>query len=212
MSKQVNNVKTVSISRGNIKMGSIPSVSLPPIITCPAGCPCSKKCYAAKICKLRPNVRNAYQNNLDILNDDWSEYWKQVNSAVKMSRFFRFHVSGDIPNAAYFKEMVITAKNNPACEILAFTKRYEIVNNYIDAFGNIPKNLHVIFSLWNPAWNATVKNPHNLPVSAVIFKDYYLGYADNFCKICPGNCFECAARGVGCWTLDAGETIAFYEH
>ena len=212
MNEKQNIVKAVSISRGNRKMGAIPSVSLPPVVTCAAGCPCAAKCYAVKMCRIYKNVKGSYDRNLDILNNDWNEYWRQVREAVKMSRYFRFHVSGDIPNAAYFKEMVITAKQNPHCEILAFTKCYDIVNAYIDALGELPANLHVIFSLWDPAWNANVKNPHNLPMSAVIFKGTYGGYADNFEKICGGNCFECACRGTGCWTLEKGETIAFYEH
>lgn len=207
------NVKRVSISRGNTKMGAIPSVSLPPVITCPPGCPCAKKCYAEKICRLRPSVRNAYENNLQILYSDPCEYWRQVRAAVKMSRYFRFHVSGDIVDPLYFYDMIITARENPHCEILAFTKKYDIVNNYIDEHAEgLPSNLHIVFSLWNPAWNVRVKNPHNLPLSAVIFRDAYDGYADTFDKICGGNCFECACRGTGCWTLAAGETIAFYEH
>lgn len=200
----------VSISNGNRKMGAIPSVSLPPIITCPNGCPCAKKCYAAKMCRIYPSVRKAYQNNLDILNDNWDEYWHQVREAVKRSKYFRFHVSGDIPNAAYFKEMVITAKQNPETEILAFTKQYDIVNHYIDTFGGLPENLHLIFSRWDAAWNVHIHNPHDLPMSAVIFKDIL--HQIEFEKICGGNCTECACRGVGCWELKKGETIAFYEH
>lgn len=210
MSEKLNTVK-VSISRGNRKMGAIPSVSLPPVITCAKDAPCVKKCYACKMCRLYKNVRESYARNLDILNENWGEYWEQVRDAVKMATYFRFHVSGDIPNAAYFKEMAITAKNAPHCQILAFTKQYDIVNNYIAAFGELPENLHVIFSLWDLAWNANVSNPYNLPMSAVIFKgaEWKAEYMD---KICPGNCFECACKGMGCWTLGAGETIAFYEH
>lgn len=197
---------TVSISKANRKMGAIPSVSLPPVITCPKGAPCAGKCYAAKLCRIYPSVKNAYQNNLDILNEDWEEYWRQVRAAVAMARYFRFHVSGDIPNPAYFKEMVITARQNPHTEILAFTKRYEIVNNYIDAFGELPANLHIIMSEWG-AQKPT--NPHNLPTAAVIFNG--TEPAPNW-KICGGNCTACACQGVGCWELKKGETIAFYEH
>lgn len=198
----------VSISKGNSKMGAIPSVSLPPIITCPKGAPCAKKCYASKMCRIYPSVRQAYQNNLDILNEDWDEYWRQVRCAVSMTKFFRFHVSGDIPNACYFKEMVITARQNPTTQVLAFTKKYDIVNNYIDTMGELPKNLHIIFSLWSSDWNIKVHNPHDLPMSAVIFKHTTTEYT----KICGGNCTECAMRGVGCWKLKKGEIIAFYEH
>lgn len=210
MSKQVNNVKRVSISRGNVKMGAIPSVSLPPIKTCPAGCPCAKKCYAAKICRLRPNVRQCYENNLELYYSAPARYWDGVRKAAKMTRYFRFHVSGDIVDGLYFFDMVITAEMNPETQFLAFTKKYDIVNEYMDRHnGELPGNLHVIFSRWDPAWNAKIRNPHGLPTSAVIFRGEN---GDEYDKICPGNCFECACKGVGCWTLEKGETIAFYEH
>lgn len=196
----------ISISPGNSKMGGIPSVSLPPIITCPNGVPCAKKCYAAKMCRIYPTVKKAYQNNLDILNDDWAGFWEQVRRAVAVNRFFRFHVSGDIPNAAYFKEMCITAKKCPGTQILAFTKRYSVVNHYVDIFGNLPENLKIIFSEWG---DQKPDNPHNLPTAAVIFKGSEP--AENW-KICGGNCQDCACRGVGCWELKNGETIAFFEH
>lgn len=199
-------MQKLSISNGNSKMGKIPSVSLPPITTCPAGCPCSKKCYAAKLCRIYPSVKKAYQNNLDILNNDWCGYWQQVRTAAATTKYFRYHVSGDIPNAAYFKEMTITARQNPGTQFLAFTKQYEIVNNYIDIMNNIPDNLKIIFSEWG---NQKPNNPHDLPTAAVIFKG--TEPADNW-KICGGNCAACACQGVGCWEIKPGETIAFYEH
>ena len=205
----MDNVK-VSISKGNRKMGAIPSVSLPPIITCPQGAPCAAKCYAAKMCRIYPTVKQAYQNNLDILNNDWYEYWRQVHAAVATSKYFRFHVSGDIPNFKYFVEMVMVAKKNPGTHILAFTKQYDIVNHYIDTFGELPNNLHLIFSRWDSAWNVSIKNPHDLPMSAVIFKNG--NSSIEYEKICGGNCTDCACQGVGCWELKKGETIAFYEH
>lgn len=197
----------VSISRGNTKMGAIPSVSLPPVITCPAGAPCAKKCYAAKLCRLRPSVRNAYENNLEILRHHNTEYWTQVEAAVQMNKYFRFHVSGDIPSKNYFAEMVRIAERNPGTQILAFTKQYDIVNGHISKYGALPVNLHLIFSQWGDNWQ--VPNPYNLPTSAVIFKGQEP--RDDW-KVCGGNCTECACRGVGCWELKPGETIAFHEH
>ena len=201
----MNNLK-VSISNGNTKMGSIPSVSLPACITCNPDAPCFKGCYAVKIAKRFETTNAAYHRNLDILNTDWNSYWEQVRRAVSMSRFFRFHVSGDIPNAAYFKEMVITARKYPNTTILAFTKQYDIVNHYIDVFGKLPDNLKVILSNWG-AWKCN--NPHKLPVCEVIFKGDQP--ADDW-KICGGNCTDCACRGVGCWELKSNETIAIYKH
>ena len=196
----------LSISPGNSKMGAIPSVSLPPIITCPKNCPCAKKCYANKLCRIYPSVKKAYQNNYEILLKNDLEYWQQVRKAVKTTKYFRYHVSGDIPDAHYFNWMVTTAEFEPDTMFLAFTKKYDIVNNYIDSFGKIPHNLKIIFSEWE---GMTTPNPHNLPTACVIFKGQEP--APNW-KICGGNCAECACRGVGCWELQSGETIAFYEH
>ena len=196
----------ISISKGNSKMGAIPSVSLPPIITCPKGAPCAAKCYAAKLCRIYPTVKKAYRNNLDILNNNELDYWYQVQRAAKTTRFFRYHVSGDIVDYSYFNWMVTTAEMIPDTMFLAFTKQYEIVNNYIDIFGKLPDNLKIIFSEWG---NQKPCNPHNLPTAAVIFKG--TTPAENW-KICGGNCAECACQGVGCWELKNGETIAFYEH
>lgn len=196
----------LSISPGNKKMGYIPSVSLPPVITCANGCACARKCYAAKLCRIYPTVKAAYQRNYELLNGDEREYWRQVRDVVSVSKYFRFHVSGDIVNIDYFAEMVTTARLYPGCDILAFTKKYYIVNRYIDLFGPLPKNLKIIFSEWP---GMEMNNKYDLPVAHVIFKGETP--ADDW-KICGGNCSECACRGVGCWTLNGGDHIAFYEH
>lgn len=199
----------VSISAKNIKMGDISSVSLPPLITCP-GARCWFKCYASKIAALRPSVRRAYARNLAILIMRPALFWEQVRAYAAACRFFRFNVSGDIPagelGRAYFAGVIETAKRCPGCTFLMFTKRFDTVNAAIDAGGPLPENLRVIFSGWGPA---VQNNPHRLPESNVIFRGEEP--RENW-KICPGNCFTCAARGVGCWELKNGETIAFHEH
>ena len=45
---------------------------------------------------------------------------------------FRFHVGGDIIDNIYFDYMVAIARDFPETKFLAFTKKYEIVNAYID--------------------------------------------------------------------------------
>lgn len=196
----------LSVSNGNSKMGHIPSVSLPPVITCPKNAPCAKKCYAAKLCRIYPSVKKAYENNLNILKNNELEYWYQLQQAAKTTKYFRYHVSGDIVDYTYFNWMVTTAETIPDTMFLAFTKQYDIVNNYIDLFGKLPDNLKIILSEWG---TQKPNNPHNLPTAAVIFKGTD---PDPNYKICGGNCAECACRGVGCWELKQGETIAFYEH
>lgn len=196
----------VSISNGNRKMGEIPSVSLPPIVTCKNCATCAKKCYAAKLCRIYKSVREAYNRNLEILTADRDSYFEQVKTACKMARYFRFHVSGDIIDVDYLDRMVKIARECKGTEILAFTKNYEDVNQYFTTHKK-PRNLHLIFSL--PFTGATIENPHNMPMAAVILKGQEP--KENY-KVCGGNCTECACKGVGCWELKKGETIAFYEH
>lgn len=196
----------LSISPGNMKLGAIPSVSLPACITCNPDAPCFKKCYAARITRRYKQSRDAYARNLEILNTDPGAYWLQIKAAAMVTRFFRYHVSGDIPNALYLINMVQLARELPNTNFLAFTKQYKLINSYLKDGGTIPNNLKIIFSNWG-AWKC--ENPYNLPVCEIIFKNETP--RDNW-KICGGNCSECACRGVGCWELKQGETIAIYEH
>lgn len=197
----------VSISAGNSKMGGIRSVSLPSLITC-RQCDCAKKCYAHKLEKLRPTVRNAYQRNLDILISDPDTYWREVEAAIMVSCFFRFHVSGDIPHMDYLEHMVKIACRQTHCEILCFTKRYEFVNEYIFNRGEIPSNLHLIFSGWP---GLEMVNPYQLPEAHVMFRDGTTTAKGDAVQ-CSGNCTECAICDGGCWSLKAGEQVVFNEH
>lgn len=200
------NESKISISAGNRKMGAIPSVSLPACITCNPNAPCFKKCYAVRMARLYKTVKNAYQRNIDILTENPVVYWAQVRAAAMTTKFFRFHVSGDIPNGEYFAQMVETARAIPTTKFLAFTKQFQTVNNYLQNGGTIPENLKIIFSNWG-TWKC--ENPFSLPECEIILKGSEP--RDNW-KICGGNCTECACRGVGCWELKNGETIGIYEH
>jgi len=202
----VENTLKVSISQGNSKMGKIPSVSLPPIVTCKHCETCAKKCYAAKLARIYKNVRASWDRNLEILNQDRAAYFSQVSAAAATSKYFRFHVSGDIVDVDYLGRMCGVARKNAGTKFLCFTKNYEDVNAYFSKHTK-PRNLQIIFSL--PFTGAVIENPHNLPTAAVILKGSEP--ADDW-KICGGNCSDCACRGVGCWELKKGETIAFYEH
>lgn len=125
-----------------------------------------------------------------------------------MSRFFRFHVSGDIPDSVYFAHMIEVAERNPHCEILCFTKKYEIVNQHLGFGGVIPINLHIIFSGWQ---GLTMNNPYNLPEAHVLYRDGSTT-AKKDAKSCGGNCTECAITDGGCWSLKNNEQVVFDEH
>lgn len=196
----------ITISKGNRKMGEIKSVSLPPIVTCAENCTCAKKCYAAKMCRIYKNVKASYDNNLEILKNNPTAYWEQVNDAMCTSRFFRMHVSGDIPTYEYLLDMVKSAENNPHCDILVFTKKYNLVNELLNTGKEIPNNLHILFSEWT---GMQMENHYNMPIAHVIFKGEEP--KENW-NICNGNCLECAKKNANCWSLKHGEHVAFHEH
>lgn len=203
-----------SISKGNIKMGDIPSVSLPPLVTCaPAACKtCGcQGCYAKKIYNLRTTVRNAYDRNLSILKDNPEQYWREVESAIMGSTAFRFHVSGDIPNTEYLQHMVEIAERNKHCEIIAFTKRFDFCNEWL-ANNNyeFPQNLHIIYSAWK---GLEMINPFNMPECHVIFKDGTMTASEEKTSYyCSGNCFECFKNKHHCFSLKKGEQILIKQH
>lgn len=198
----------ISISKNNSKMGDVTSISLLPLITCPAICnkTCAGACYADKIATLYKTVAKAYARNTAAALDNPEMYFSAITRHCKNVGFFRWHVSGDIINRKYFENMIETAKNTPNCTHLAFTKRYKVVNDYLKDGGIIPENLKIIFSAWG---SYSPANPYNLPVS-----NFYdeTNPAPKKAQICGGNCFECAINGGGCWTLKNGEMIVFKKH
>lgn len=203
--------KHVVISKGNIKMGQIQSVSLPPIVTCSSlACKfCGKKCYARKICKLRRPVKESYDNNLDILLNDKELFWREVNAAVALTTYFRFFVSGDIYDKDFLENMVLCARKNKHCNILCFTKKYSLVNEYLKHH-RLPKNLNIVFSAWK---GLEMPNPFNLPTAEVMYKDG-TSTAEEGKKYmyCPGNCSECISEKRSCWSLKRNEGVIFAEH
>lgn len=212
--------KCITISKGNSKLGSVPSFSLTPIKTCTNCTSCAKKCYAAKLARFRKVVRDSWEANTEAAKtaEGREQIRLFVNYTCLNARFFRWHVAGDIISAAYFEEVIIRcARENPGTRFLLFTKAYNIVNDYneldemaaenCEKGGHWPENLQIIFSGWGDLLRPN--NPYGFPESDILFKGQDDSHAE---KICGGNCTECNMRGVGCWELKPGETIYFREH
>lgn len=200
----------ISISRGNSKMGAIPSLSLPPVKTCSprAVAVCGRKCYVRRYVARRKSVREAYDRNLYLLQNDPDKFWREVNGAVAMTTHFRLGVSGDIPNLDYLVHMAEIAEKNTHCQILCFTKQYDIVNAYVTTHCNLPENLHIIFSAWK---GLEMNNPFHFPEAHVFFKDGTTTAKDG-ARYCSGNCYDCAMTDSNCWSLKNDEQIIFKEH
>ena len=193
----------VAISTGNRKIGRVLNVSLAPIITCGDGCKeCKCYCYDVKACLQYGNVRNARARNTALAIHNRKEFFGQIVAKLSRTRnqFFRWHVSGDILDSDYFGNMVRIAEEFPAITFWTYTKQYAVVNRWIDENGNLPANLHIMFSQWKVRTESgkiipiPFPNPHNMPVFTVRFEEEEIPQMFK----CPGNCDICKSNHCGC--------------
>lgn len=199
----------ISISNNNNKMGDIASFSLPPVLTCKNCGHCKKQCYAINhIYKLYKNAEQSYDRNLYLLINNYNLVYAQLNNFLKRVRVFRFNVSGDIYNLQYLNLIINLARDNKHCKILIFTKNYKLINDLYFIIKKI-NNLQIIFSKWG---NDTIPiNPHNLPISDIIFKNDFIQANENT-FICGNNCFNCFLNSCGCFNLKKNEKVLFHIH
>ena len=202
----------IHISAGNAKLGAIMNISLPPVVTCPNCSGCAKYCYAIRSYNRFTDTAMGWNENYALFLTHPERYFSEISAAVKLQRFFRWHVSGDIVNGDYFAGMIRVALENPKCEFLAFTKAYQIVNAAIAAGAVIPGNLHILFSA---APGVDMPNPYRLPECHINFadpsKNTYCGGAE-YVHHCNGNCTECAVNGCGCFFLKHGDVTIIDQH
>ena len=202
-------IKKIHISTTNSKLGAtIPSINLPPITTCRKNAPCYKQCYATKGNFRYNNVLKSLTNNYMVYLENPESYFNQIKGMLIAIPYkhFRFHSSGDIVDMQYFKMMCKLAKEIKTTQFLCFTKKYEIVNEYLSKGLKIPKNLTIVFSNWG-LWQC--ENPFNLPTTWVKFKEETLNKTiPENAVLCSGHCENCFA----CWNLKKGQSIYFNKH
>jgi hypothetical protein len=189
------------ISKGNIKLGKIPNISLPPVVTCRPKTPCAKMCYANKAMRLYPSARRAWQENLEFLMSRGHDaYFSEIEQWLdkESPEYFRWHVSGDCPDEKYIVWLYSIALTFPGTQFMMFTKRWDLLHSA----EKLPGNFSVVLSMWpglaNPkkfelprAWLSTDKRKPEFH-----FK-------------CPGKCDGCYA----CWDiLRFGYDVVFDPH
>ena len=201
----------VYIAAGNRKTGNgMPSVSLIPIYNCGNCKVCSGMCYDLRNDLCYEHCRKNRAINAAILEVDRDRYFSEIDNAVKGFRFFRWHIGGDIIDLDYFDRMCQVARNNPHCDMLVFTKMFDVVTVYATKNGEeaIPENLKVIFSGWV---GQEMINPFNFPTSHPLFADGSTSAHDG-ALLCTGNCTECAKNGELCFGAVKGTEIVFPAH
>ena len=202
----------IKISTSVSKLGNqIPTISLLPACSCRKDAPCAKLCYGKKghfaynsHQQLQLHNYNCYKENGD---DYFNQIIKYLDGRLVLYKFFRWHTVGDIVDANYLEGMIRVAKTCKQVKFLCFTKKFDLVNDYLRNNGKIPNNLKIVFSAWHNGF--VVDNPFNLPVAYVYFKKESLNPKIPSLAIpCSGKCYECLA----CWGLKKGQSVYFNQH
>lgn len=206
-----NQSNEISMGNRNSKTGAACLNIAFPICSCRSDAPCKATCYACKGCQQMATVQAAYYRNFRLYNDNADNFFEQVYCKIKFSGLpkVRWFDSGDIPDYDFLCKMIDTCKKTPAVKHMAFTKKYELVNKWIDDNGDLPANLNIIFSAWDRLWD--VPNPHNLGVAYVDFKDKRLNpeFPTN-AFVCPGRSSTCSACGA-CFNKKL-KAVIFMQH
>jgi hypothetical protein len=196
------------VSKGNSKLGRIYNINLPAITSCASDAPCKKSCYANKGTFKYKNVRECYQRNLATFLNTPSQaeldillQLPHVDSNL-VTLYCRIHTSGDFYNLDYLKMIVNICNKRPYIKFMAFTKKYELINNFIDNGGVVPDNLTIIFSHWE---GYNMPNKHLFPCA----------YVKEFTNVNLDSSFECAGLCeicYKCWMLKSNESVYFHKH
>lgn len=188
----------ICISGGNRKIGRVLNVSLPPVLTCANCSGCKNYCYDIKACLQYSNtVIDARARNYILAFKFREKYFSEIRKKCtnrRKNKFFRWHVSGDIPDMGYLKEMIAIAREFPDFIFWTYTKNYKLVNAYCKEYGkeSIPCNLSIMFSEWK---GMQMVNPYNFPEFRCIMPGEEI--PEGFTR-CPGNCEECTSKKHGC--------------
>ena len=210
---------------GNSKVGKkAGSYNLPIEYTCDHRFECYKEgiCYASGGCyNFTSNQASYTENFLFYQISTVNAIANVITEEIKTNKYslFRYFTCGDIPGRKFMLVMVKVAKDNPNVAFWTYTKKYGIVNSFVDEFGleAIPENLHIIFSHWMNKDGSffPMNNKYIFPTSEFIpFGKEYL--AENMTHICPCSNPEinatCSTCDHPCYKLRHGESMALLEH
>ena len=203
----------VHISKGNKKLGFIPSVSTPAGLTCRLDCACAKGCYAKKNTFNFDNVKSASLKNYQSYKENSDNYFNEIiaflNNRNIIYKRFRWSVSGDLIDYKYLLGVIRVANATKYTKHLVFTKKFDLVNLYLSLGHKLPKNLKIVFSHWDKTFESKVINDYNLPSAYVNFKDKSKNVKySRYAHICPGSCENCSY----CWNMREGQQVVFNEH
>ena len=196
---------SLKISPGNSKIGGIPNLSFPPIVTCNPDIKCGKDCYALKAYCRWPSVKGAWDHNYKLYLEDSKRFFNDfcLFLAIEQPQRFRLFVGGDFPDQGFFYTMVDIVSTYKNTSFLCFTKQYDFVEPYVKY---IPENFKVILSMW-PGMEVPDMTDY-MPTAWLSCDDR--APLDKAHVKCPGKCDECDYL---CWdAVSVDLPVIFDKH
>lgn len=210
-------------TEGNEKTGKAGNWNLPIEYTCKHDCECYKNrdCYACHGCYNFNDNQAQYTENYNFYmactDAEFIDFISWHIQSAKLT-IYRYFTCGDIPDARFLPRVVAIAKKNPSVKFWFYTKKYSIVNRYLDENnGELPENLFILFSHWlnKDGTYYPMENPYNMPTSEFIplGKEYLTETVTHICPCSnPDSIETCATCDHPCYSLRRGESMALLEH
>ncbi len=101
-------------------------------------------CYALKGTYRFSVVKSALSRRLDnIYHPQWVE---AMVFLIGKNKYFRWHDSGDIQSLMHLSNIMEVARLTPDCLHWLPTREYKMIEDYVESYGLIPKNMFVRLS------------------------------------------------------------------
>lgn len=191
-------------------------------LSCDHNCECYKegKCYAEQGCYCYLNNQRMYSENVKFFRTQSHDiFCEAVQIAIDKFKYnyFRWFTCGDVLNYDFLSCMVTIARKNQSIKFWFYTKKYKIVNRWIDENGDLPENLTCIFSHWmnNDGSYFPMNNKHNMPTSEFIpiGKEYLIKTVNFICPCSdPSVLKTCITCDHPCFDMKKGQKQALLEH
>jgi hypothetical protein len=117
---------------------------------------CEKFCYAISGCQNHHNsVMPSVIKNLLIYRLDPKRFENEIENELSKwkvkdndKKVFRWHASGEIEDYPYLEMMMRIAQNHPDIHFYSYTKRFGMIERYLDKYHDLPSNFIMNLSVW----------------------------------------------------------------
>lgn len=195
-------------------------------------CSHSCECYSGKVCYGMHGNYERYPVNqlyladtlLYIRENGYEATTAAIIEKIKKThcKYFRWFAVGDILNIEFIEMMVNVGKACPDVKFWGYTKKYMLVNHYIEnRMHGDAETFHaltgLIFSHWRNQDGSFFEmlNPYKMPLSEFIplGNESDAAQADHICPCSNPDVFEnCCNCSNPCYDLQLGQSMALLEH